>query len=487
MNPLDLWSGINWLQVEKWVNKLRFRITKAMKRGAHHLVKRLQYLLKNSFYAKLIAIKRVTTNKGRRTSGVDRKLWKTPASKWKAALSLSSKGFKSKPLRRVFIEKKGKKKKRPLGIPTMYDRAMQALHALTLEPLSEFTADKRSFGFRKYRSCHDAGAQIFNCLSSPNSAEWVLEGDIKGCFDNISHEWLMNNIPMDKKVLKEFLTSGFSFKGNLFPTKEGTPQGGIISPILANMALDGIEEMLMMKYWSSSTGKIHKQHNKQKVNFIRYADDFIITAKTKDIALEVQDTIEKFLSMRGLVLSQEKTSVTHIADGFDFLGWNVKKWKGKLLIRPSKDSCKSIADKIRTVIKTGKTLPQDTLIKVLNPIIRGWCNYHRSMVSKEKFRQLDSILFTSLWKWSRRRHPMKSRQWIKDKYFRRMGTRDWTFHGEKERIIFASDTKIKRHRMIQLDRNPFSKQDQDYFLSRRRFRKVQSLQLLPSRLMSGSR
>src|SRR4030042_1946262 len=174
----------------------------------------------------------------------------------KAALSLTNKSYKAKPLKRTFIEKKGKKKKRPLGIPTMYDRAMQALHALTLEPLSEITADRSSFGFRKFRSANDAAEHAFNCLALKNRATWILEGDIKGCFDHINHDWLLDTIPMDKRILKEFLKSGFVYQNKLFPTESGTPQGGIISPILANMTLDGMERVVKERYWSCKTGTI---------------------------------------------------------------------------------------------------------------------------------------------------------------------------------------------------------------------------------------
>lgn len=467
MNRITAWDAIDWKHVYENVNKLQFRIAKAVNEGKHHLAKRLQYLLKNSFFAKLLSVRKVTSNKGKNTPGIDGILWKTSRQKLKATQALSDKGYKSRPLKRTFIEKKGKKKKRALGIPTMYDRAMQAIHALTLEPIAETKADKHSFGFRKYRSAQDAADHAFNCLALKDRAQWVLEGDIKGCFDHISHDWLLDNIPMDKKILKKFLKSGFVYQQQLFPTESGTPQGGIISPILANMTLDGMEAVIKKRYWSCSTGTIDRHHNKHKVNFIRYADDFIVTANSKEVALDVKKIIADFLSTRGLTLSEEKTRVTFISEGFDFLGWNFRKYNGKLLIKPSKSSCKNIADKIRLLIKTHRAVAQDDLINILNPVIRGWCNYHRSMVAKESFKNLDSVLFTALWKWARHRHPMKSCQWIKDKYWTRIGNRDWIFSGKDNNLYIAGLTKIRRHCKIQLDKSPFLKKDQEYFEKRR--------------------
>ena len=244
-NLYQKWKSINWHQVVKSVNKLQTRITKAVVQNKWNLVKKLQYLITNSYSAKLLVVKRVTQNKGKRTSGIDGEKWLTPNSKMKAALSLTGKRYKAKPLKRVFINKIGKKKKRPLGIPTMYDRAMQSLYSLALEPIAETKSDIRSFGFRKHRSTKDACQQIFLCLSRKISAQWILEGDIKGCFDNINHQWLLANIPMERSILTQFLKAGFIYKRHLNPTTSGTPQGGTVSPILANMTLDGIEKLLL--------------------------------------------------------------------------------------------------------------------------------------------------------------------------------------------------------------------------------------------------
>jgi len=462
MCPKIQWNNIDWKKAIQSINRLQTRITKAVLERKWQLVKRLQYLLTHSFYAKLLAVRTICQNKGKRTAGIDGERWLTPKAKMNAALNLSDESYKAKPLKRVFIEKPGKKKKRPLGIPTMHDRAMQALYALALGPVAEATADIASFGFRRYRSAQDACEQAFVCLSRRNSAQWILEGDIKGCFDNINHKWLLDNIPMDKSILNQFLKAGFVYKHHLNPTKAGTPQGGIISPILANMTLDGIERAISEKYY---TGKSWKSCNRKKVNFLRYADDFIVTADSEETAKEIRELIYVFLKERGLELSEEKTLITHIDQGFDFLGWNFRKYKGKLLIKPSRKSIENVKHKISDMIKKGKAWKQEDLIGALNPIITGWTNYHRSVVSKETFSKLDYIVWNMLWRWAKRRHPKKSRSWVASRYWHSEGTRNWVFSTKKNKLKLFSDTKIVRHTRLKLDRNPYL--DKEYFDVRR--------------------
>ncbi|MHC1599816.1 MAG: group II intron reverse transcriptase/maturase [Candidatus Methanospirareceae archaeon] len=467
IRPKLQWIDIDWKKVEEYVNRLQIRITKAVKQEKWHLVKRLQYLLTHSFYAKLLAVRRVTQNKGKRTAGIDGAKWLTPNSMMNAALKLSDKKYKAKPLRRVYIPKPGTTKKRPLSIPTMYDRAMQMLYALALQPIAETTADPRSFGFRKYRSAHDACQYAFTCLSRKSSAQWVLEGDIKGCFDNSSHEWLLDNVPMDKSILTQFLKAGFVFNRHLNPTKAGTPQGGIISPILANLTLDGMEMAIASRYHVGKNGVIDKtRFNPEKVHFVRYADDFVVTATSKETAEDIAEVVKEFLKERGLELSDEKTHITHIDCGFNFLGWNFRKYKGKLLIKPSKKSIAKVTKKISDVIKRAKAWKQENLINALNPIIVGWSNYHRSVVSTEVFSNLDSITWNMLWRWAKRRHPDKnSKTWVSNRYWHTIGTRNWVFSTRKNRLKLFSDTKIIRHIGLKLDKNPYL--DSKYFKLRK--------------------
>jgi len=405
------WNTIDWTKVEKDINRLQTRIAKAAANGKRNKAKRLQYLLTHSFSAKAFAVRKVTTNKGKNTSGVDKKLWSTSSAKMKAVLMLTDKGYRTKPLKRVYIAKKGKNKKRPLGIPTMYDRAMQTLYALSLEPIAETKADNISFGFRRGRSAKDACEQIFCVLARKCSPTWILEGDIKGCFDNINHEWLQSNISMDKRIIKQFLKSGFIYKGRLFPTDTGSPQGGAISSLYANMTLDGLEKVIQEKYHRNTIGNITNHYRaKTKVNLVRYADDFIITANSKEIAEEIKSIVSEFLKSRGLMLSEEKTTVTHINNGFDFLGWTFRKFNGKLIVKPSKSSIKSLIRKCSTIIlKEGKASTQADLIRRLNQVIRGWTNYHKHVVASKAFSYVNNTLYLLLQKWAQHRHPNKNK------------------------------------------------------------------------------
>jgi RNA-directed DNA polymerase len=465
-NP-DSWHSINWKSAERKVRGLQVRIAKATKMRNWRQVEKLQRLLTRSFSAKAVAIKRVTENVGKRTPGVDGETWSTPDSKWNAISRLEAKGYKALPLRRIYIPKSNGSR-RPLGIPTMRDRAMQALFLLALEPVSETTADRNSYGFRPHRSTADAIEQCFVNLSRKSSAQWILEGDIKGCFDNISHDWLLENVHLNKKVLKRWLKAGFMESNSFHHTDAGTPQGGIISPVLSNLALDGLESLLECHFGKKNT----KASYKTKVNFVRYADDFIITGISKELLeKEVLPLVQAFMAERGLTLSAEKTLITHINDGFDFLGQNLRKYNDKMLIKPSHKNLRTFLRNIKQVITDNKTVTAGHLISLLNPKIKGWANYHRHVVAKETFNYVDYRIWELIWKWCRRRHNNRNKRWIKSKYFKSNGIRNWIFSGViadgyQNKLIYANDTAIKRHTKIKSEANCYDPEFETYFETR---------------------
>lgn len=473
------WDQIDWSKCERKVRRLQARIVKASQEGRWNKVKALQRLLTCSFSGKALAVKRVTDNQGKKTPGVDRVIWRTLAAKLRAVESLQRRGYQPQPLRRVYIPKTNGKQ-RPLGIPTMKDRAMQALYLLALEPIAETTGDLNSYGFRPERSTADAIRQSFSVLSRKCAPQWILEGDIKGCFDHISHEWMRQHIPMDKLVLQKWLKAGYIENRNLFPTEAGTPQGGIISPTLANMTLDGLQKLLLKHFprekWRNG-GRWAP-----KVNLIRYADDFIITGDSKELLEnEVRPLVEQFLKERGLTLSPDKTRITHIDEGFDFLGQNLRKYGGKPLVKPSKKNTHAFLEKVRGLIGRNQTTRQATLIGVLNPVIRGWANYHRHAVATDAFSRVDHEIWRRLWQWARRRHPNKSAAWVKQRYFFTSRNRAWEFAANtgrmsdgkliRARLVYASDTRIRRHVQVRGNANPFDPLWKPYFVERAFYKK----------------
>ena len=357
----------------------------------------------------------------------------------------------------------------------MIDRAQQALYLQSLEPLVEEWADPNAYGFRKKRSTHDAVEQCFIALSTRKSATWVLEGDIRKCFDTLRHSWLEDNIPMDKVILRKFLKAGFMEHQKFYPTEFGCPQGSPISPTLMVMALSGLERKLLpaKRY----------QKEREKINVIAYADDFIVTAATKEILEDrILPILHSALKEVGLELSMEKTKITNIADGFDFLGFHFRKYNGKLLIKPSKANIKKLLKEIKLVIKKGIALPTDKLIRTLNSRLTGWVNYYKSSVASKVFKTVDSEIFYALMRHCQNRHHNKGKPWLVKKYFTSYGGNNWRFHckikdktGEQKLLYLkkASDTKIRRHIKIRSAANPFDPQYKEYFAKRGKKEKKQ--------------
>ena len=462
------WHAIDWYQANRNVKRLQTRIVKATQEGKGGKVKALQRLLTHSFSGKVLAVKRVTENQGKNTPGVDRSIWNTPQKKMKGVYSLRQRDYHPQPLRRIYIPKKNGKM-RPLSIPCMRCRSMQALYLLALSPVAEVLGDRNSYGFRPERSTADAIAQCFTVLAPKRSAQWILEGDIRACFDKISHDWLLTHIPMEKPILRKWLKAGFMEKHILHPTDEGTPQGGIASPVIANLTLDGLEKVLNDHFPKPKNG-----YN-AKVNFVRFADDFIVTGDSKQLLeKEVKPLVEQFLRERGLELSPEKTVITHIEEGFDFLGQNIRKYNGKFLIRPSKKNITAFLDKVGKIIEGNKQATAGNLIVQLVPIIQGWARYHQHVASKRTFKKVDHLIFCMLWRWAKRRHPKKGAKWVKAKYYHSRGNRDWVFYGEttdnkgthQVQLPLTFQTRIKRHVKVRERANPYDPEGEIYFEKR---------------------
>jgi RNA-directed DNA polymerase len=348
----------------------------------------------------------------------------------------------------------------------MKDRAMQALYLLALNPVAETTADPNSYGFRLGRSTADALGQCFIALAKSYSAEWVLEGDIESCFDRISHDWLLEHVLIDRSILRSWLTSGYFEEARFYATEQGTPQGGIISPVLANLALDGLEEVARAA-----------APRRSKVNTVRFADDFVITGNSRELLKEsILPAVSAFLAERGLRLSPEKTKIANIHTGFDFLGAHVRKYKGKLLIKPSKRNVVGFVRSLREFIRRARSITTVEFIRALNRKVRGWAHAFRHLVSSDIFRFVDAAIFKSLLRWIRRRHPRKNWRWLRRKYFRSGQGRRWIFTAKARSadgietdvdLFQASSLRIRRHIKIRGEATVFDPDHTSYFSERK--------------------
>lgn len=472
--PMDGWSTIPWKKIQKNVFKLQKRIYQATSRGDVKTVRKLQRLLINSWSAKALAVRKVTQdNQGKRTAGVDGVKSLTPKQRM-ALIETLRIGQKAKPVRRVWIPKTNSEEMRPLGIPAMYDRALQALVKLALEPEWEARFEPNSYGFRPGRSCHDAIEAIFTAIN--HKPKYVLDTDIAKCFDRINHEALLNKInttPSLRRQLKAWLKAGVVDDGQLFPTEEGTMQGGNISPLLANIALHGLETVIVNKFPRSGS----RGFNPPQVN--RFADDFVVLHADLEVVKQCQEIAAEWLKEMGLELKPSKTRITHTLTvtegkpGFDFLGFNIRQYpvgktksgkdcRGRLhgfktLIKPSKAAIQRHVEKLREIIDKHKHSKQETLIKVLNPRIVGWSNYYAHVVSSQVFKSLDNTVYMMLRGWAVYRHSKKNKHWIMGKYWRVDQGMGWVFQApnSKWRLCRHARTPIRRHVKVQGSRSPY--------------------------------
>lgn len=492
------WADLPWKKFEKSLYKLQKRIYQASIRDDVSNVRRLQKLLIKSRSAKLIAVRRVTQdNKGKKTAGVDGVKTLSPKKRF-ALVDKITLGTKASPVRRIWIPKPGNDEKRPLGIPTIYDRTVQCLLKLALEPEWEAKFEPNSYGFRPGRSCQDAIEAIFNAIR--NKSKYVLDADISKCFDRIDHQKLLdklNTSPSIRRQVRAWLKAGMMYKGEFSKTTDGTPQGGVLSPLLANIALHGMEhcinrfaEGLKMKY---PAGNHMKKEDKIKtLTFIRYADDFVIIHKDYSVIKECQKLISEWLKNMGLELKPSKTRLTHTLHnvgkekaGFNFLGFNIRQHKVgkynsgknsqkqllgfKTIIQPSQDSIKKHYRSMVLIIDKHKSSKQEVLIGHLNPVIRGWCNYFSTSVCKKVFSKIDNLLHWKLYKWAVNRHRKMKKKDLKDKYFHhessydknsKYTSRNWIFSttiDEKigHRLLFHSDTKAIRFVKVKGKATPY--------------------------------
>jgi RNA-directed DNA polymerase len=469
------WKAVPWRKLEGVVFKLQKRIYRAAQEGNKQKVRKLQGLLNRSWSAKMIAVRQVTQqNQGKKTAGVDGVKMLTPAKRQELVRELKvTREAKVKPTRRVWIPKPGRDEKRPLGIPTMYDRALQGLVKQTLEPEWEAYMEANSYGFRPGRGCHDAIEAIF--LGIRQKPKWVLDADIAKCFDRIDHSALLNKLNSPSPIrrqIRTWLKAGVMDSGVFQHTNAGTPQGGIISPLLANIALHGLEEKVMEL--------AHTKNEKRKLTVVRYADDFVVMHDDRSMIERAKGVVDEWLKGIGLELKTEKTKVSHTLEGenpgFDFLGFNIRQYKVgkyrgsksprkiplgfKTLIKPSEKSIRMHKERLSQIVRSHKAAPQAALIAKLNPVVRGWCNYFRAVVSKETYSDMDNHLWTILWQWASRRHPNKPGEWVAKKYWTATEGRQWNFLGflknrEKIELDRHSDTKIIRHTKVRGTASPF--------------------------------
>jgi len=452
------WDLIPWDAVEKSIRKLRQRIFRATREQKWNVVRSLMKLMLRSYCNLLVAVRRVTQkNKGKKTAGVDGEVALTSKARWALVQRITKhKLWQIQPTKRVYIPKAGKPgQERPLGIPVIRDRVAQAIVKNALEPCWEAQFESNSYGFRPGRSVHVAVKHCWMYLKSGGRRQWILDADLKSAFDQISHEHILQalgSVP-GRELIKQWLKAGYVEAEMFHATESGTPQGGIISPVLLNVALNGLQQLLGSAY-----------------GYIRYADDFIVCATTREQIETAQSIIEEWLKPRGLALHPEKTRIVHIDDGFDFLSFSIKRYKGKCLFKPQKEKVLAFVARLRLWLNQHKQAAAENVIAQLNPVLRGWSNHYKRAVSKQTFSYVSCQIFKMLWKWCLRRHPEKGKRWVRQKYFSSRKTTSWNFcarRGQETLYLFdVNSVPIERHIKVKGTASPDDPALKDYWRKR---------------------
>ncbi|WP_028477736.1 group II intron reverse transcriptase/maturase [Nocardia sp. CNY236] len=473
------WDSADFDRAGKNVGRLRQRIFTASRNGDLAAVRNLQKLMLRSLSNTLISVRRVTEiNAGRRTAGVDGQVVLTAAGKAELVRFIQQRDriWQARPVRRLFIPKNGSgRKRRPLGIPVIVDRCHQARAVNALEPEWEARFEARSYGFRPGRGCHDAIGVIYNTLNGRDPKRvWILDADLAAAFDRIDHDHLLAELGTfpARGMVAQWLKAGVVERGRFTPTEQGTPQGGLISPVLLNVALHGMETAAGVRYHLS--GRHAGETTPDSPVLVRYADDLVALCHSREAAEQVKQRLAVWLAPRGLVFNEDKTRIVRAETGFDFLGFNVRRYRcGKLLIKPSKAAVKRIRERLRREVRASRGAPPLAVLRTLNPIVRGWAAYYRTVVSKDVFVSLDHHLWQLTYRWALARHSTKSKHWVVDRYFGRFNTARqdrWVF-GDRETgayLVRFCWTKIIRHRLVKGTSSPDDPALTDYWADRRR-------------------